>query len=140
MPVHRLTTIAIAAVVSLALVGCEPIETTSRSGNSSSTKSSSSKSKTSGNSGKSSTKSRASVKITASDRVCWAGTVGGQTKKGCGNATIQVRDSKGTYRIQLRKTKGSDNLKVVLIVNGDRVDSGSITASSGAVSISYASR
>ncbi|TCN41763.1 hypothetical protein EV644_104145 [Kribbella orskensis] len=138
MPVHRLTTIAIAAVVSLALVGCEPIETTSRSTKGSSSKSSSSK--TSGNSGKSSTKSRASVKITASDKVCWAGKVGGQTKKGCGNATIQVRDSKGTYRIQLRKTKGSGTLKVVLIVNGDRVDSGSITSSSSAVSISYANR
>ena len=137
MPVHRLTTIAMAAVVSLALVGCEPVETTSRSTKSSSSKSSS---KTSGNSGKSSTTSRASVKITASDKVCWAGKVGGQTKKGCGSATVQVRDSKGTYRIQLRKTKGSGSLKVVLIVNGDRVDSGSITSSSSAVSISYANR
>lgn len=138
MPVHRLTTIAIAAVVSLALVGCEPVETTSRGSKSSSSKSSSTKSKTSDNSGKSSTKSRASVKITASNKVCWAGKVGGQTKKGCGRATIQVRNSEGTYRIQLRKTKGSGNLSVVLIVDGDRVDSGSITSSSGAVSISYA--
>jgi hypothetical protein len=135
MPVHRLATTALAAVVTLALVGCEPIETTSRSKSSSS-----SKTKTSSNSGKSSTKSRASVKITASDQVCWAGKVSGQTKKGCGSATLQVRNSKGSYWVQLEKTKGDGKLTVVLIVDGDNVDSGSITSTWGAVSISYANR
>lgn len=129
MPVRRLTTIAIATVASFALLGCEPLETTSQGSSKSST---SSKGKTS------STKSRASVKITASEKVCWSGTVGGKTKKGCGRATIQVQDSKGTYRIQLRKTKGSGSLSVVLIVNGKSVQSSNITATSSVISISYA--
>lgn len=106
MPVHRLTTIAIAAVVSLALVGCEPVETTSRGSKSSSSKSSSTKSKTSENSGKSSTKSRASVKITASNKVCWAGKVGGQTKKGCGRATIQVRTPEAPIGSSFERPRG----------------------------------
>ena len=135
MPVRRLTTIAIATVASFALLGCEPLETTSQSSSKSST---STKNKGKTSSGSSSTKSRASVKITASEKVCWSGTVGGKAKKGCGRATIQVQDSKGTYRIQLRKTKGSGSLAVVLIVNGKSVQSSNITATSSVISISYA--
>lgn len=137
MPVRRLTTIAIATVASFALLGCEPLETTSQSSSKSSTNSKS-KNKGKTSSGSSSTKSRASVKITASEKVCWSGTVGGKAKKGCGRATIQVQDSKGTYRIQLRKTKGSGSLAVVLIVNGKSVQSSNITATSSVISISYA--
>jgi hypothetical protein len=64
--------------------------------------------------------------------------VSGQSKKGCGSATLQVRNSKGSYWVQLQKTKGNGKLTIVLIVDGDNVDSGSITSTSGAVSISYA--
>jgi hypothetical protein len=138
MPVRRLTTITVAALVSFALVGCEPIETTNSSGKSSSKSSSKSSGKSTGNS--SSTKSRATVKITASDKVCWAGKVGSVSRKGCGSATIKASDSNGTYRVQLRKTKGNGNLTVLLVVNGESVDGGRITASSGVISIAYANR
>jgi uncharacterized lipoprotein NlpE involved in copper resistance len=134
MPVRRLTSITVAALVSFALVGCDPIQTTNSNGKSSSKSSG----KSTGNS--SSTKSRATVKITASDKVCWVGKVGSVSKKGCGRATIKASDSKGTYRIQLRKTKGNGNLTVVLVVNGESVDGGKITASSGVISIAYANR
>jgi hypothetical protein len=138
MPVRRLTSIIVAALVSFALVGCEPIETTNSNGKSSSKSSAKNSGKSTGNS--SSTKSRATVKITASDKVCWVGKVGSVSKKGCGRATIKASDSKGTYRIQLRKTKGDGNLTVVLVVNGESVDGGKITASSGVISIAYANR
>lgn len=134
MPVRRLTSITVAALVSFALVGCDPIQTTNSNGKSSSKSSG----KSTGNS--SSTTSRATVRITASDKVCWAGKVGSVSKKGCGRATIKASDSKGTYRIQLRKTKGNGNLTVVLVVNGESVDGGKITASSGVISIAYANR
>jgi hypothetical protein len=142
MPVRRLTSIIVAALVSFALVGCDPIETTNSNGKSSSKSSSKSSAKNSGKStgNSSSTKSRATVKITASDKVCWVGKVGSVSKKGCGRATIKASDSKGTYRIQLRKTKGDGNLTVVLVVNGESVDGGKITASSGVISIAYANR
>jgi len=128
MPLHRLVITTIATIASLALVGCEPTETSSRNSSRDSSRDSSS------------TKSRATVKITASKGVCWTGKVGREAKSGCGRATVQIRDSKGTYRIQLRKTKGSGQLAVVLIVDDKTVDRGEITGSSGVVAISYADR
>ncbi|MEV0288538.1 MULTISPECIES: hypothetical protein [unclassified Kribbella] len=133
MPLRRLITIAVAALASLALLGCEPIETTQQG---SAPNSRPSKGKSTGTTTTST--SRATVKITAADSVCWAGQIGRGTKKGCGSATLSVKDSGGNYRILLRKTKGNGNLTVVFTVNGKRVNSGSITSSSGIVSISYA--
>jgi hypothetical protein len=130
MPVRRWTTVAIALVVSLMLTGCEPPKTTSGTGSGS------------GSSGKkttTTTQTGATVRITASKRTCWAGQVGAATKKGCGSATFQVKTSNGSYRVNLRKTKGADGLTVVLVVNGKKVDSGRISSSSSVVAISHAS-
>jgi hypothetical protein len=110
MPVRRLITIAVATLASLAMLGCEPIETTEQGGT---------------QNGRTSARN---------------GQVGRGNKKGCGSATIQVQDAGGNYRILLRKTKGNGNLTVVFTVNGKRVESGSITASSGVISISYANQ
>jgi hypothetical protein len=137
MPVRRLISTAAATLAALTLLGCEPIETT---GQGSTQNDRATNSKPKGGSTTSTSTSRATVKITASDSVCWAGQVGRGNKKGCGSATIQVQDSGGNYRILLRKTKGNGNLTVVFTVNGKRVNTGSITSSSGVVSISYASQ
>jgi hypothetical protein len=124
MPVRRLATIVVAVLVSLTSVGCDPVETSGKH--------------PSGKTTTAVTTSRATLKITASDSVCWAGQVGRGNKKGCGSSTLQVKDSNGTYTIFLHKTKGNGKLTVVFAINGTRVDSGSITGTSGVVSISYA--
>jgi hypothetical protein len=43
------------------------------------------------------------------------------------------------YTVNLHRTKGSDGLSVVLVVEGKKVDSGRISSSSCVVAISYAS-
>ena len=79
------------------------------------------------------------MRISASKKTCWAGRIGATTKKGCGSATFQVKASNGAYTVNLRKTKGSDGLSVVLVVKGKKVDSGRISSSSSVVAISYVS-
>jgi len=137
MPVRRLTTIAVATLLSLTLFGCDPVTTTSQNGSSSKATSKSKIKTSSGNN--TSSKSHATVKITADNEVCWSGQIGHDPQKGCGRATIFIRDSNGNFVIQLRKTGGSGNLVVVLIVDGNTVDSGQVTSNSGVVSISFAS-
>lgn len=136
MSVRRLTTLAIASVAfvsSAAPQGCEPAETTSRDPGATSTSRPSNK----GNGNSSSSTSRAVVKITASDKVCWSGQVGRRTAKGCGNATLQIQDSNGRYRIEVYKTKGTGTITLVLVVKGKSVNRGTISASSGVISINY---
>jgi outer membrane biogenesis lipoprotein LolB len=132
MPVRRWTALAIALLVSLVLTGCEPPKTTSGTG-SSGKKTTATQKKTT------TTQTGATVRITASKKTCWAGQIGAATKKGCGSATFQVKASNGSYRVNLRKTKGADGLTVVLVVNGKKVDKGRISTSSSVVAISYAS-
>lgn len=132
MPVHRRTTIAVAALATLALAGCDPIET-GTAGNHSHTKTTT-KTKTKP---KTTTTAGATVRVTTSKKTCWAGQIGATTKKGCGSATFQVKASNGAYSVNLRKTKGSDGLTVVLVVKGKKVDSGRISSSSSVVAISY---
>jgi hypothetical protein len=134
MPVHRRTTIAVAALATLTLVGCDPTKTgtAGTAGTHSHTKTTA-KTKT-----KTTTTAGATVRITTSKTTCWAGQIGATTKKGCGSATFQVKASNGAYSVNLRKTKGSDGLTVVLVVNGKKVDSGRISSSSSVVAISYA--
>ncbi|WP_406048722.1 hypothetical protein [Kribbella sp. NBC_00889] len=136
MSARRWTALAVALVVPLVLTGCEPIKTTPGAGTGgSSSGSGSGKGK---GKGKTTTQSGATVRITASKKTCWAGRVGATSKKGCGSATFQVKASNGSYTVNLHKTKGSDGLSVVLVVNGKKVDSGKISSSSTVVSISYA--
>ncbi|MEV0798216.1 hypothetical protein AB0I34_11035 [Kribbella sp. NPDC050281] len=136
MSARRWTALAVALVVPLVLTGCEPIKTTPGTGTGAGGSSSGS-AKGKGK-GKTTTQSGATVRITASKKTCWAGRVGATSKKGCGSATFQVKASNGSYTVNLHKTKGSDGLSVVLVVNGKKVDSGKISSSSTAVSISYA--
>jgi hypothetical protein len=132
MPVHRRTTIVIAAMATLILAGCDPTTTTSGTTGSHSHSKTTTKTKTK------TTTAGATVRITASKKTCWAGQIGATTKKGCGSATFQVKTSNGAYSVNLRKTKGADGLTVILVVNGKKVDSGKISASSSVVVISYA--
>ncbi|MFI6827520.1 hypothetical protein ACIBG5_10505 [Kribbella sp. NPDC050241] len=134
MSARRWTALAVALVVPLVLTGCEPIKTTPGTGTGAGGSSSGSGS----GKGKTTTQSGATVRITASKKTCWAGRVGATSKKGCGSATFQVKASNGSYTVNLHKTKGSDGLSVVLVVNGKKVDSGKISSSSTVVSISYA--
>ena len=127
MSVRRWATLAIALLVSLMLTGCEPPKTTSRPGGKGKTTTTTT-----------TTQTGATVRITASKKTCWAGRIGATTKKGCGSATFQVKASNGAYTVNLRKTKGSDGLSVVLVVKGKKVDSGRISSSSSVVAISYA--
>jgi flagellar hook assembly protein FlgD len=135
MSARRWTALAVALVVPLVLTGCEPIKTTpgtgTGAGRSGSSRSGSSK-------GTTTTQSGATVRITASKKTCWAGRIGATSKKGCGSATFKVKASNGSYTVNLHKTKGADGLSVVLVVNGKKVDSGKISSTSTAVSISYA--
>lgn len=135
MSARRWTALAVVLVVPLVLTGCEPIKTTpgTSTGGGSSSGSGSGKGKA-----KATTQSGATVRITASKKTCWAGRIGATSKKGCGSATFQVKASNGSYTVNLHKTKGTDGLSVVLVVNGKKVDSGKISSSSTAVSISYA--
>jgi len=126
MSVRRWTTLAIALLVSLVLTGCDPPKTTTSTGGRGKTTTTTS------------TQTGATVRISASKKTCWAGRIGATTKKGCGSATFQVKASNGAYTINLRKTKGSDGLSVVLVVKGKKVDSGRISSSSSVVAISYA--
>lgn len=137
MPARRWTALAVTLVVPLVLTGCEPLKTTPGTGTGAGGSSGSSGSKGSGK-GKTTTQSGATVRITASKKTCWAGRIGATSKKGCGSATFQVKASKGSYTVNLHKTKGSDGLTVVLVVNGKKVDSGKISSSSTVVAISYA--
>ena len=134
MSARRWTALAVALVVPLVLTGCEPIKTTPGTG----TGAGGSSSGSAKGKGKTTTQSGATVRITASKKTCWAGRVGATSKKGCGSATFQVKASNGSYTVNLHKTKGSDGLSVVLVVNGKKVDSGKISSSSTVVSISYA--
>jgi hypothetical protein len=131
MSVRRWTTLAIALLVSLVLTGCEPPKTTSSTGGRGKTTTKTTKPTTT-------TQTGATVRITASKKTCWAGQVGAATKKGCGSATFQVKASNGSYRVNLRKTKGADGLSVVLVVKGKKVDSGRISSSSSVVATRYA--
>ncbi|WP_328519541.1 hypothetical protein [Kribbella sp. NBC_00359] len=126
MSVRRWTTLAIALLVSLVLTGCDPPKTTTSTGGRGKTTTTTS------------TQTGATVRISASKKTCWAGRIGATTKKGCGSATFQVKASNGAYTVNLRKTKGSDGLSVVLVVKGKKVDSGRISSSSSVVAISYA--
>ena len=126
MSVRRWTTLAIALVVPLVLAGCDPPKTTTSTGGKGKTTTTTT-----------TTRTGATVRISASKKTCWAGRIGATSKKGCGSATFQVKASNGAYTINLRKTKGSDGLSVVLVVNGKKVDSGKISSSSTAVAISY---
>ncbi|MFG1627477.1 hypothetical protein [Kribbella sp. NPDC049227] len=134
MSARRWTALAVALVVPLVLTGCEPIKTTPGAG----TGAGGSSSGSAKGKGKTTTQSGATVRITASKKTCWAGRIGATSKKGCGSATFQVKASNGSYTVNLHKTKGSDGLSVVLVVNGKKVDSGKISSSSTVVAISYA--
>ena len=136
MSARRWTALAVAFVVPLVLTGCEPIKTTPGAGTGAGRSGSSSGSGS--GKGKTTTQSGATVRITASKKTCWAGRIGATSKKGCGSATFQVKASNGSYTVNLHKTKGADGLSVVLVVNGKKVDSGKISSTSTAVSISYA--
>jgi hypothetical protein len=125
MSVRRWIAPAVAALVTLGLTACEPLDTTKPGGTS-----------TSRGKAKPTAQSGATVKITTSNRTCWAGRIGTTTKQGCGSATFQVRLSKGTYTVNLRKTKGADGISVVLVVNGKKVDRSN---SSSVVAVSYVS-
>ena len=127
MSVRRWTTLAVALVVPLVLAGCDPPKTTTSTGGKGKTTTTTT------------TRTGATVRISASKKTCWAGRIGATTKKGCGSATFQVEASNGAYTINLRKTKGSDGLSVVLVVKGKKVDSGRISSSSSVVAISYPS-
>jgi outer membrane biogenesis lipoprotein LolB len=127
MSVRRWTTLAIALVVALVLTGCDPPKTTTSTGGKGKTTTTTT-----------TTRTGATVRISASKKTCWAGRIGATSKKGCGSATFQVKASNGAYTINLRKTKGSDGLSVVLVVKGKKVDSGRISSSSSVVAISYA--
>ena len=126
MSVRRWTTLAIALLVSLVLTGCDPPKTTTSTGGKGKTTTTTT------------TRTGATVRISASKKTCWAGRIGATTKKGCGSATFQVKASNGAYTVNLRKTKGTDGLSVVLVVKGKKVDSGRISSSSSVVAISYA--
>ncbi len=132
MRVHRRTTIAIAALSTLILAGCDPTKTTSGAAGTHSHTKTTTKTKAKA------TTAGATVRITTSKNTCWAGQIGATSKKGCGSATFQVKASNGSYTVNLRKTKGADGLTVVLVVNGKKVDSGRISTSSSVVAISYA--
>jgi hypothetical protein len=85
-----------------------------------------------------STRSYATVKITAPNDVCWAGQINRASKIGCGSSTVQLMDPNGSYTVSLHKTRGSGPLTAVVLVNGNRVDSGSVSSNSSVISISYA--
>lgn len=160
MRVRKLAAITTVMVASLIFVGCDPVDTSSTQGKHTTSKTSGTKtkhtttrtsvtqskrvtSKTSGTrsraAGSTTTAtSYATVKITASDDVCWAGQINGASKIGCGSSTVQLKDPNGTYTVSLHKTRGNGNLTTVVIVDGKRVDSESISGSSGVISISYA--
>ena len=163
MPVRKLAVIASVVLASLILVGCEPVDTSSTPSKRSTTKTSVTQSKrgtskttvtqtkrvttksggstTSGSKTKvgSTTTSRsyATVKITASDDVCWAGQINRASKIGCGSSTVQLMDPNGSYTVSLHKTRGSGPLTTVIIVDGNRVNSQSTSGSGGVISISY---
>jgi hypothetical protein len=82
--------------------------------------------------------SYATVKIAAPNDVCWAGQINRASKFGCGSSTVQLMDPNGSYTVSLHKTRGSGPLTAVVLVNGNRVDSGSVSSSSSVISISYA--
>lgn len=127
MPVRGLITVALAIAASLVPLQCETVETPSRG----TTSRSPAKEPTA--------TSRAVVKITASDSVCWSGQLGTRSRRGCGSATVQIKDSNGTYTVYLVKTKGNGSLNLALSVNGKTVQRGSMSGSTSIVSISYAS-
>ena len=127
MSVRRWAVPAVAALVMLGLTACEPLDTTTTGGKPTSRGKPTAKP---------TARSGATVKITTSNKTCWAGRIGTTTRQGCGSATFQVKASKGTYTVNLRKTKGGDGLSVVLVVNGKKVDRGS---SSSVVAVSYVS-
>jgi len=127
MPVRRWIPLVIATLMTLVLTGCDPPKTTTTTPGKG--KPTSGKTTT----GKTTTQTGATVKITTSKGTCWAGRVGATSKQGCGSATFQVKSSNGTYTVNLRKTKGSDGLSVVLVVNGKKVDSGRVSSSSSVV-------
>ena len=105
----------IAAVgVLLVIAGCRP-ETSSGSSSSSSRKT-----------------SKAVVKITASDGVCWSGRIGRTERSGCGSVTVRnVKGGQsGIVTVRIHKTKGSGTLSVRLIVGGKTVDKSVVSSSS----------
>jgi hypothetical protein len=128
MRARRLMTTVAATVLTLAVVGCEPVETTG------------SKSKGKGTGGTTTTTattSRAQVKITSAKGVCWKGKVGRTAKSGCGSTTVVVKADNGTYRVQIRKTKGQGRLTVALVIAGSTVDHAQVSGTSGVVALSY---
>jgi len=128
MSVRQWVVPAVAALITLGLTACEPLDTTTTGG-----KPTSSRGKATA---KPTARSGATVKITTSNKTCWAGTIGSSAKHGCGSATFQVKSSKGTYTVNLRKTTGDDGINVVLVVNGKKVGRSS---SSSVVAVSYVS-
>ncbi|TWD72540.1 hypothetical protein FB561_7532 [Kribbella amoyensis] len=138
MSIRRLTLAGAAALLALLLLGCEP---TTSTGGRPSTKPTTGKANGKAN-GKATAKtttaqSQATVRITASDGVCWKAKVGRESRAGCGSSTLQAKDSRGIYRITLNKTKGAGELSVVLVVSGRSVDRGSVTSDAGLVSMTY---
>ncbi|MFI7063044.1 hypothetical protein ACIBL3_18825 [Kribbella sp. NPDC050124] len=134
MPVRGLITVAVALSATLVPLQCETVDTPSRS-----TTSSRSPAREPSARAPSAATSRAVVKITASDSVCWSGQLGTRSRRGCGSATIQIKDSNGTYTVYLVKSKGAGTLNLTLAVNGRTVQRGSMSGSTSVVSISYAS-
>ena len=129
MRLVRLAATTLASLVALTLVGCEPIETTSK-GKANKPKGSQGTSKTTTRTdGTSKSTSRTEVRITTAKGVCWKGKINGASKSGCGSAV---------YRVEIRNSKGEGRLTVVLVVSGDTVDRANITGTSGIVALSYA--
>jgi len=134
----RLAAATLASLVALTLVGCEPIETTSK-GKANKPKGSQGTSKTTSRSeGTSKSTSRTEVRITTAKGVCWKGRIGGASKSGCGSAKVRIKAQDGVYRVEIRKSKGEGRLTVVLVVSGDTVDRAHISGTSGIVALSYA--
>jgi hypothetical protein len=113
--------LVLATLLSLALTGCEPPKTNTGSKSTSTT-----------TKGRTTTRTQtgATLQITTSKKTCWSGQIGATTKHGCGSATIRLKSSKGSYTVNLHKTKGPDGLIVVLVVNGKKVDSGRSSSTS----------
>ena len=126
MRIPRLVTAAVAAIVALALVGCDPVETGSNGKSKSKAQSNSKAHNNSSTTSSSTTK----VKIQTTKSVCWKGKVEGSAKSGCGSKTINVRASSDGVQVRIQKTKGDGKLVVVLVVKGQTVDHAQVSGSS----------
>jgi hypothetical protein len=75
----------------------------------------------------------ATVVVTASDDVCWSGTVDDRPVSGCGTASYTSNGS--THRAKVTKNRGHHGLTVSLVSNGKTVDESTVQSSNQYVTV-----